>query len=57
MKAEIAKVEAEMNGEGRILVRPSGTEPLVRVMVEASTDDNANRYAEQIAQVVEAKWA
>ena len=57
VKAEIAKVEAEMNGEGRILVRPSGTEPLVRVMVEASTDDNANRYAEQIAQVVEAKWA
>ena len=55
VKAEIAKVEAEMNGEGRILVRPSGTEPLVRVMVEASTDDNANRYAEQIAQVVEAK--
>ena len=33
------RVEADMNGEGRILVRPSGTEPLVRVMVEAATDE------------------
>ena len=33
----IEQVEAEMNGNGRILVRPSGTEPLVRVMAEAPT--------------------
>ena len=39
------EVETEMNGEGRILVRPSGTEPLVRVMVEASTDEDAQRFA------------
>ena len=34
----IAEVETEMAGNGRVLVRPSGTEPLVRVMVEAPTD-------------------
>ena len=51
----MTKVETEMNGEGRILVRPSGTEPLVRVMVEAATDADAERYAQSIADVVEEK--
>ncbi|MEX3624043.1 phosphoglucosamine mutase [Viridibacillus arvi] len=50
--AVIAEVEQEMNGNGRILVRPSGTEPLVRVMVEASTTENCAAYAERIAAVV-----
>lgn len=48
----IAKVEAEMNGEGRVLVRPSGTEPLVRVMVEAKTDEDAERFVNSISDVV-----
>lgn len=51
----MTKVEVDMNGEGRILVRPSGTEPLVRVMVEAVTDEDAERYAKEIANVVEAQ--
>ena len=51
----LTKVEVEMNGEGRILVRPSGTEPLVRVMVEAATDEDAERFAQQIADVVQDK--
>ncbi|KKB24460.1 phosphoglucosamine mutase [Staphylococcus carnosus] len=55
VKAEMDRVEADMNGEGRILVRPSGTEPLVRVMVEAATDEKAQSYAQQIADVVEEK--
>ncbi|WP_154840923.1 phosphoglucosamine mutase [Staphylococcus pasteuri] len=55
VKEVMTKVEVEMNGEGRILVRPSGTEPLVRVMVEASIDEDAKRYAQQIADVVEDK--
>ena len=38
LAAEIAAAEAELGGQGRVLVRPSGTEPLVRVMVEAPTD-------------------
>ncbi|EKI4477588.1 phosphoglucosamine mutase [Staphylococcus pseudintermedius] len=55
VKAVMDEVEAEMNGEGRILVRPSGTEPLVRVMVEAKTDEDAHGLAERIAKVVEEK--
>jgi phosphoglucosamine mutase len=52
VKAVIEAVEAEMNGNGRILVRPSGTEPLVRVMAEASTEELCNSYVEKIATVV-----
>ena len=37
----IAEAEAKLDGSGRILVRPSGTEPLVRVMVEAATHEEA----------------
>ncbi|MHA6259241.1 phosphoglucosamine mutase [Sporosarcina sp. CAU 1771] len=49
----IASVESEMAGNGRVLVRPSGTEPLVRVMVEALTEEACQRYVEQIVAVVE----
>jgi phosphoglucosamine mutase len=45
-------VEAELGGTGRVLLRPSGTEPLVRVMVEAGTQDTARDAAERIAAIV-----
>ena len=38
LQADLAAIEADMRGDGRILVRPSGTEALIRVMVEADTD-------------------
>jgi phosphoglucosamine mutase len=47
-------VEAELGGTGRVLLRPSGTEPLVRVMVEAATADAAREAAERIATAVRA---
>ncbi|MDL5377628.1 phosphoglucosamine mutase [Exiguobacterium mexicanum] len=50
--ATIQEAETEMNGNGRILVRASGTEPLVRVMAEAPTSEECDRYVERIAQVV-----
>ncbi|ASV67494.1 phosphoglucosamine mutase [Cytobacillus kochii] len=53
VKAVISKVEKEMNGDGRILVRPSGTEPLVRVMAEAATEEACEAYVNRIAAVVE----
>lgn len=53
--AAIKSVEDEMNGEGRVLVRPSGTEPLVRVMVEAKTEEAAERFVNSIADVVREK--
>ncbi len=53
VKEVISKVEEDMNGNGRILVRPSGTEPLVRVMAEAPTSELCDAYVNIIAEVVE----
>lgn len=49
---KIAEVERDMDGDGRVLVRPSGTEPLVRVMVEAPSAEACEEYVERIAAVV-----
>ncbi|KXT79012.1 phosphoglucosamine mutase [Streptococcus sp. DD13] len=51
--AIIAQMEEEMAGNGRILVRPSGTEPLLRVMAEAPTDEAVDYYVDTIAAVVQ----
>ena len=53
--AVIAEVEQEMGDTGRVLVRPSGTEPLLRIMAEAPTDELVNNYVDKIAQVVKQK--
>ncbi|HAA6727010.1 TPA_asm: phosphoglucosamine mutase [Listeria monocytogenes] len=53
----IGEVEAEMAGNGRVLVRPSGTEPLVRVMVEAATKEETDEYCERISAVVRSEMA
>jgi phosphoglucosamine mutase len=50
--AEVAAQEAALKGTGRVLLRPSGTEPLVRVMVEAPTQVEAERVAKRLAAVV-----
>jgi phosphoglucosamine mutase len=47
-----AQVEHELGQDGRVLIRPSGTEPLLRVMVEARSDDVAERLAQQMADAV-----
>ncbi|CAB4558320.1 MAG: phosphoglucosamine mutase, partial [Actinobacteria bacterium] len=49
----VAEAEAELAGTGRVLLRASGTEPLVRVMVEAADAGTAKSWAERIARVVE----
>ena len=51
----IEKMEAEMAGNGRILVRPSGTDPLLRVMAEAPTHEEVDYYVDTIAAVVQAE--
>jgi len=53
----LADAEAELAGKGRVLLRPSGTEPVVRVMVEAPTAEDAERLAGAIADVVSAELA
>lgn len=52
IKAAIEAAELEMNGDGRILVRASGTEPLLRVMAEAPTQEKVDYYVDTIADVV-----
>ena len=49
----IEKVEKELSDEGRIFVRPSGTQSLLRVMTEAPTQELADKYCEEVAKVVE----
>lgn len=48
----IAQVEEALGESGRVLVRPSGTEPLIRIMVEAETSELASKSAEQIAATI-----
>ncbi|MCH4285315.1 MULTISPECIES: phosphoglucosamine mutase [Bacillota] len=51
----VDEVARELGDEGRILVRPSGTEPLVRVMVEAKTDELCEQYVNQVIDFINAK--
>ena len=51
----IARVEGELGTDGRVLVRESGTEPLLRVMVEAKTDELCGKYVDEIVAVLEQK--
>ena len=50
--AEVASVEAELGASGRVLVRPSGTEPLVRIMVEAATEEAAEAYTDRLGSAL-----
>ena len=52
LKVQISKVEADLQNTGRVLIRPSGTEPLLRVMVEAQDEAIALKSAKSIADLV-----
>lgn len=53
--AEIKKMEAALDGCGRVLIRPSGTEPLVRVMLEGENQAEIDEMAHNLAKMIEAK--
>jgi phosphoglucosamine mutase len=53
----VAAAEAALGETGRVLLRPSGTEPVVRVMVEAADEETAQSIAEHLAQVVRSELA
>lgn len=55
IKTEIAKIEAKLEGAGRVLIRPSGTEPLVRVMLEGEDQEEIDRLATNLANLIESK--
>ena len=52
----ICEVEKELAGEGRVLIRPSGTEALIRVMIEGLEQDVIDRQANEIADVIKKKF-
>jgi phosphoglucosamine mutase len=51
----VGRESAGLEGRGRVLVRPSGTEPLVRVMVEAPTEAEADEVCDRLVAVVESE--
>ena len=55
VQAAVAKVAEELGDDGRILVRESGTEPVIRVMVEAGSDEVCEKYVDQVIEVIKAK--
>lgn len=55
IKEEIKKLEQEFKNDGRILIRPSGTEPLVRVMIEGKDKDYISKKAKMLAELIENK--
>ena len=55
VQEEVQKITAALGDNGRILLRESGTEPVVRVMVEAGTDELCQRYVDQMIQVMKSE--
>ena len=55
VQAEVNKVAEELGNDGRILLRESGTEPVIRVMVEAKSDLLAEKYVDQVIDVIKKK--
>ena len=55
VQAAVKKVADELGEDGRILVRESGTEPVIRVMVEAGSDEICEKYVDQVIEVITAK--
>ena len=55
VQAAVKKVAEELGDDGRILLRESGTEPVIRVMVEAGSDEVCEKYVDQVIEVIKAK--
>jgi phosphoglucosamine mutase len=56
IQSAVSDAEQQLGQRGRVLLRPSGTEPLVRVMVEGEDEDEVQQVASRLAQVVEQEF-
>ena len=56
IKKKIAEIEAKVEGNGRVLIRPSGTEPLIRVMLEGEDVEEIHNFAQEIADMITDKY-
>lgn len=56
VQAAIKAIEEETAGSGRVLIRPSGTEPLVRVMIEGSDIERIHQLAQELADLITRKF-
>ena len=57
IQGEIKKIEEALHGVGRVLIRPSGTEPLVRVMLEGEDQAEIDKMAHGLADLIQKKYA
>jgi phosphoglucosamine mutase len=57
IKAKVAEIESELGSSGRVLLRASGTEPVIRVMIEAQSQDKAEGFASALAALVKSELA
>ncbi|NLJ97961.1 MAG: phosphoglucosamine mutase [Tissierellia bacterium] len=55
IKSEIQRIEKIFHGEGRVVIRPSGTEPMVRVMIEGKDEGEIKKIAKELAKIIEDK--
>ena len=55
IREKIAELEKEFAGNGRVLIRPSGTEPKVRVMIEGENQEYITKKAQELADLIEKK--
>ena len=53
IQSKIKEIEKEFSNEGRVVIRPSGTEPLIRVMIEGKEQENITKKAKEIVELIE----
>ena len=56
IRGAISAIEDKMAGEGRVLIRPSGTEPLVRVMIEGKNEKEIGKMAQELADKISSRY-
>ena len=55
IEEKLEETKTALSGSGRVLIRPSGTEPLIRVMIEGSDQEMIDSYCRRIAELIESK--